>query len=226
VLLAVVGILYLLSNTYLPTLRDVYVQLGAAELPTMTQFFFDLGSLLEGRSGLIVGVAILLFALVLFLPQVREAHYRLLLRLPGLSILVNLSDTSAVMRTLGSMLARGVPMSDALRTAKLTVWSTDYRRALERMAVEADRGKPTAPLLTPQAPPTAAWLFAEAEQRGNLPEACNGIATYCEEWFDRMSIRSVAVLEPMLIVFLGVLVGGIIISGYLPLFYIPRIMGR
>lgn len=225
VLITVALVFYLFSKTLMPKFADIYLQLGAAQLPPVTQFILDVGYFFRGTSGSILGVGLIGLFLLQFMPEMRDRHYRLMLKVPGMSLLATLSDTSAAMRTLSSMLSRGVPMSDALRTSKLVVWDADFRHSLEEMAVAAEQGHATGEHFSQKAPPTAAWLYGEAERRGDLAQACDGIARYCEEWFDRISVRSIAIVEPLLIVILGVLMGVLIISMYLPLFMIPKVMG-
>lgn len=229
VLLATFVILYFLGNFIAPKFvepaQGIFAQLGATELPPMTAFFFGMMEVFRGKSGQALCVLVGALIVLMFVPSVRDALYRLMLRLPGLRKLLQLSDTTVVMHTLSSMLSRGVPINESLRTAKLAVWGADYRQSLEEMAEAADQGHSTAGPLEKQAPPTAAWLYGEGERSGNLPEACKGIAEYCEDWFQRISVRSIAIIEPLLVVILGVFIGFIIISAYLPLFTIPKVLG-
>lgn len=226
VIIAAIIILFLLSNTFLPKLFDVYLQLGASSLPPMTQFIFDVSNIFNGGSGLIILALLVGLIVLLMLPSVRDSAYRAMLRIPGLDVLSGLSDTTVVMRSLAALLSRGVPLNEALDVARLTVWENGFRKSLEQMARAAEKGQPTAPLLSSAVPSTAAWLYAEAERRGDLADACDGIAHYCEERFDRISVNSITVVEPLLIILLGLLIGVVVISCYLPLFTIPKVMGN
>ncbi len=226
VIIAALMIMFLLANTFLPQLSDIYRQLGAAQLPGATQFVFDIGYVLSGTSGVIILLLLVGCIVFLLLPSVRDSVYRGMLRIPGLDLLSALSDTTVAMRSLGVLLAGGVPLNEALHVARLTVWERRFALSLDQMARAAEKGQPTAPLLSSAVPSTAAWLYAEAERRGSLPEACDGIARYCEERFDRISVNSITVIEPVLIILLGLLMGFVVISCYLPLFMIPKIMGQ
>jgi type II secretory pathway component PulF len=96
---------------------------------------------------------------------------------------------------------------------------------LGSMAKAAAQGHKVGPLLAGRIPATAAWLFRQAEETGSLPEACTGIASYCEDRFDRVSKRSLTVLEIILLLCVSLVVGITIVSIYLPVFQIPKVVG-
>src|SRR5690606_30243565 len=118
---------------------------------------------------------------------------------PGLRRLTELSDCAVVMKFLAVMLPRGVPLPDVLKAAELGVITSRMRRVLESMNDASNRGANVAPFLTGSFPATAAYMFRLSEERGNMAECCANIAHYCEERFDLTSQRTVAILEPLLL---------------------------
>jgi len=227
---AMVAIILFLCASFLlafivPKFKDIYDQLGA-ELPAPTQLMVNASQIFASAPGfLLILVAVGLVVAVL-LPPTREYLFQLLGHVPGLASLTALSDTALFMKTIAYMTSRGVPLPDTLRVASLAMWQPATRDTLRSMAGAAEGGHPVGPLLRGNIPATAAWLFTQAEQRGNLAEACEGIAHYCEDRFDRLSKRALAVIEPSLLLLVAIAVGTMVIAMYLPLFNIPKIVGK
>ncbi len=216
---------WLVANFIVPHFVDIFNQLGA-ELPAPTQFFIFMMSWIASPLGTLN--ILLLAAYVVFLlvrGPVRDRAAAAFGRLPGFRGLAALSDTALMMKFVGRMTARSVPLPDALRAASLAVWLRASRDSLRRMGEAAEQGQPVGPHLSAETPATAAWLFVRAEERGDLPAACEGIADYCEDRFDRLSKRAVAVLEPVLLIVVALAVGLMLVSLYLPLFNIPKLVG-
>jgi len=80
--------------------------------------------------------------------------------------------------------------------------------------------------LDPAMPPTAAAIFRAGERKGNLAAACISASEYCLERYERTGFRLTRSLEPLAILVLAGLVLGFVIAMYLPLFNIPRLVGR
>jgi type II secretory pathway component PulF len=223
-ILICIGIVLLLSNTAVPVMKDIFAQLGA-ELPFLTQAIVSTCGFIEGPKGFIVAglVAGLLIAYG-SVPQVRDRVVNMLTLLPGMRYLFGLSDTAIYMKFLGVMLERKVPLPIALRASSLAVSQAGTRQALIDMSEAAERGQPVGAYLGTGVPSTAAYLFRQAEERGSLAETCSAIADYCEKRFERLSFRALVMFEPMAIMFIAIIVAVIIISLYLPLFSIPKLI--
>ena len=211
----------------LPKFKDIYDQLGA-ELPAPTMLLVDISDMFIHTPLILLGaiLAIVLSIVILLWPEGRRRFQQSMASLPGFGGLTTLSDTSMFTKFVGFMTARGMALDEALRIASITVWHPRMRATLLTMADAAAKGISVGPLLAGSIPATAAWLFEQAEIRGNLPEACGGISAYCDDRFERLSKRVLAALEPMLLIGAAFIIGFIVISLYLPLFNIPRIVGR
>jgi type IV pilus assembly protein PilC len=129
------------------------------------------------------------------------------------------------MKFLERMLSRGVPLPAALGTGALAMNLPESRNALNAMSTAAVQGQKTGGHLGAATPAAAAWMYRQAEERGDLPATCGGIADYCEDRFERLSRRTIAVFEPFVILFVAVFVTLLVLSVYLPLFNIPKIIG-
>jgi len=216
-------IVYFITTVILPKFQDMFAQLGAERLPGPTHLLVSMAYYLHGVRGFMV-VALLVGALAgwLILAARRDMAPFLLRWVELFQPLMSLSDAAIMMRYLGVMVSRGVPLAGALRAASLSVWLKRTRRALLAMASASEKGHPVGPLLEGVVPPTAAYVFRQAEDRGNIADACDGIAEYCEDRFDANSVRIHGFIEPVLILMLGIIIGSIIICLYLPLFEIGQ----
>jgi type II secretory pathway component PulF len=208
-----------------PKLKDIFDQIGA-ELPWLTELAIEMSYHISHGpvAVLLLALLVVLAGACLFAPF-RNRLYDILGRLPGFRPLADLSDTALLMKCIERMAGHAVPMPAILQTARLAMWQEASRRAVGVMAAAAQQGHPIGPMLGKNVPATAAWLFCQAEEKGDLPAACGGIAEYCEDRFDRLSRRATAILEPLLILLVALFVAFLIASVYLPLFQIPRIIG-
>ncbi|MBX7247153.1 MAG: type II secretion system F family protein [Candidatus Sumerlaeaceae bacterium] len=217
---------YLILTVFVPKFKDIYNQLGA-ELPTLTQFVVDASWALTRPWGVVLLLTLLVLVLLpVFSKDWRERYYRVVCKLPGFNSLVALSDTALMMKYLERTLSRGVPMASALAAASLAVMNARIRIALQQMSRAAEQGNKVGPYLPLEIPATAAWLFRQGENNGDLPASCRGISRYCEDRFDRISRRTLTIFEVSMLFLVAIATGVVLISLYLPLFNIPKIVGR
>jgi len=219
-----VGVVLLLSFLVLPHFKEIYEQLGA-ELPMMTHWLLNMAAFVQNP---VVSALLALLAAVFALMLATAAGRRILVDLvswlPGFHSLVGLSDTAVFTKFVGLMVQKGAPLPLALQAAGLTVTSRGSRKSLERMAAAAERGLPVSPQLASSVPSVAAYLFTRGEESGEIAGACLGIADYCEDRFDRLSQRALGAFEPLLLAIIAGFVGISVVSLYLPLFAIPKLV--
>lgn len=209
-----------------PKFKEIYDQLGA-ELPWLTQMIVDLSYILtRGEALLVLGLLAALVVYSLASTARGKGTRGVVARLPGFSHLVAVGDIEVMMRTVENGLKRGVTLPDCLGAASLAVTTPAVRIMAAQMSEHSRKGHTVGPLLGGPTPTTAAWLFRHAEEHGNLAEACSGIADYCEEQFELGARRAVAIFEPALIALVAAAIGIIVIAFYLPLFNIPKIVGK
>lgn len=225
VLVVLVATIVFLSRSVVPQLLETAYQMNA-EFPLPTMALIYVCDLFTGDSGLcmalILGVMILS---LLFVQPVQERFMGLLTHLPGFRSLIALSDTALFSHALGRMLGHGVPLPSALSAAGLAVWEKSTRAMIRKMTEAATQGHRVGPLIGGEVPSMAAYLFRQGEERGDLADACAGIAEYCEDRFDRLSKRAVAFLEPAVLLIVALLIALVLTGIYLPLFSIPRMVG-
>jgi type IV pilus assembly protein PilC len=143
-----------------------------------------------------------------------------MLKMPVLGNVVRKGAVARFTRTLGTLLASGVPILDAMdivaRTAGNAVISRGILYAREKVSEGKDIASPL--LETAIFPPMVVQMIGVGEQTGAMDEMLQKIADFYEEEVDAAVAAMSAMLEPLILVFLGVGVGGMLIAMYLPIF--------
>ena len=150
----------------------------------------------------------------------RLASDRMLLRAPLVGPLLRHVAVSRIARTLSTLLGAGVPIVQALDIAARTAGNAAMERAVVSTRIGIERGKPLSVPLRAAAvfPPLVVQMVQVGETTGSLDAMLARLADFYEEEVDRAVRQLLTLLEPVLIVVLGAVVGGIVISMYLPIF--------
>jgi type II secretory pathway component PulF len=205
---------------------DIFTQVSFERGSALTRMAMTFGEFMRSTTGYTFsGLFIALFAAPLVSRRVRNALLKQIEHMPLVEGLVVTSDTALWSKFVGAMLAKGVPVPLALSAASMAVSSSSTRRALTAMARTAEQGAPLSNSLPKSMPTAAAYIFRQGEERGSLASACTGISDYCEDRFDLLSRRASALLEPVLLVIVGVSILVFLVVSYAPLFDFPKLVG-
>lgn len=221
--MGILGLIAFIALLITPRFVDIFGQLGA-ELPQLTLTVIALSELLATVPGMFLLLLCFALAGLLLIQPLVVWLVGKAASIPGLGALASLSDTILLGRYVSLLLRRGLPLHEALRAAKGTLTLGRSRHALDTMAKLAEAGQPIAREMPTGTPSTAVFLMERGEQHGDLPGALEGIAEYCEQQFDLHSKRAAVLLEPLLLFAVAVVIGIVVFSLYLPLFYIPRLI--
>jgi type IV pilus assembly protein PilC len=153
-------------------------------------------------------------------PQGRFALDHLLLRIPVIGLLLRKIAVARFTRTLGTLISSGVPILEGLDITARTAGNAVVERAINqtRKAVEAGRSLVDPLKETDVFPGMVTQMIGVGEQTGAMDTMLQKIADFYEDEVDAAVKDLLTAMEPVMIVFLGVVVGGIVISMYLPLF--------
>lgn len=156
----------------------------------------------------------------------RVSRDRFLARLPWFGGLLDAYGTAQLGSTLGSLLASGMPLIDALRVTRDVLRDRARAARLAEAIRRVSDGEPLAATLHDcrLVPASAARMIAAGESSGSLAEALDDAADYFEEVFAFHTARATALIEPALMLLMGVLVGGVIVIMYLPIFNMASII--
>jgi type IV pilus assembly protein PilC len=216
-------VIVLLLWKVVPVFASLFASMNA-ELPLPTRLVIAASHFVGGMGGLLVGTFVFLLAGALGAwyrtPPGRLALDALLLRLPLVGVLLRKIAVARFTRTLGTLLASGVPILEGLTITAKTSGNAVVEQAVLRVRQAVEIGRAFADPLRGSSvfPAMVAQMIEVGEQTGALDHMLEKIADFYEEEVDAAVRDLLAVLEPAMIVFLGAVVGGIVVSMYLPLF--------
>ena len=223
VLTVAVSVIILLLWKVVPIFATLFAGLGV-ELPLPTRIVIGMSNFVASIYGLLLLVSVVVAGVVLKVwygtVQGRYAIDATLLRLPVLGILLRKIAVARFTRTLGTLISSGVPILEGLDITAKTAGNAVVERALNktRKALEAGRSL-TDPLKeTDVFPGMVTQMIGVGEQTGAMDAMLQKIADFYEDEVDAAVKDLLTALEPIMIVFLGLVVGGVVISMYLPLF--------
>jgi len=151
---------------------------------------------------------------------------RLRERLPYVGELARIVTAAQLARSLSTLLAGGTPLVEALRTAASALTNQLYLDRLELATKQVTEGLSLAQAVRATAlmPPMAARMIEVGEASGGLDAMLAEVAKFYEEALDNRLARVMALVEPLLMLLMGLLIGGIIIVMYLPVFHMADII--
>ena len=214
----------------IPTFAKLFTEAGAP-LPGMTLAVISLSDFMVKFWYMIFGVIVLLGVLYKKLRQTtvgREATDRLFLRGPVMGMLIRKVAVARFTRTLGTMLSSGVPILDGLDIVASTAGNVVIEKAIRTARSAISEGRSVAEPLeeTGVFPGMVTQMIAVGEATGALDVMLGKIADFYDEEVDAAVDALTSLLEPMLIVFLGITVGGLLVAMYLPIFQIADVATR
>lgn len=217
------GVITLLLWKVVPIFATLFAGLGV-DLPLPTKIVIGMSNFVGSIFGLLILVGLIGVCICLKVwygtPGGRYAIDRTLLRLPVVGLLLRKIAVARFTRTLGTLISSGVPILEGLDITGRTAGNAVIERALQKVRKSLEEGKSlTDPLKeTNVFPGMVTQMIGVGEQTGAMDAMLQKIADFYEEEVDAAVKDLLTALEPVMIVFLGTVVGGVVISMYLPLF--------
>jgi type IV pilus assembly protein PilC len=205
-----------------PVFAGMFKGVGS-ELPAPTQFVLDLSNFLKGNYlYLLLGIAGLATALFWWkkTPQGALQIDKILLKSPVLGTLVRKSSVARFTRTLSTLLSSGVSILEALEITAKTSGNLVVANAINKSVIAIAEGDTiTGPLKeTGVFPPMVIQMIGVGEKTGGLDDMLNKIADFYDDEVNDAVTALTSIIEPVIIVFMGAIIGGILIAMYLPMF--------
>jgi type IV pilus assembly protein PilC len=215
-------VVYVILWKVIPVFSALFVSLGA-DLPLPTRIVVALSKFVGRFWWLIVGLLIAAgFALRRYYATERGRLVidGLLLKAPILGLVLRKIAVARFCRTLGTLLSAGVPVLESLEITARTSGNAVLERAILEVRKQVEEGKSIAEPLkaTHQFPPMVVQMISVGEATGAMDTMLGKIAEFYEEEVDVAVAGMMKLIEPILIFFLGVVIGGIVIAMYLPMF--------
>ena len=211
-----------------PEFADFYAGLGA-DLPLITRVITGLSSVLRTQLLLIVLGLVAAGAIVyawLKQPGRGALVDSLLLRIPTLGAIAGKFATSQLSRTLATLLGGGIPLVTALDVASRSVGNRHFSRQLDTIAQEVREGQALSTSMSARGlfPPVAVKMVEVGESTGALQEMLNSIADFFDEEIDTALSRFMTMIEPILLVVMGIVIAGLLLALYMPLLQLGAIV--
>jgi type IV pilus assembly protein PilC len=223
VLIVATGILILLMVKVVPSFKSVFENMiEGAQLPAFTRLVLNISDVVKNNILMTLGVVavfIVLFMIFIRTKFGRHAWDKFKLKMPVIGPVVNKVAISRFTRTLGTLISSGVPILQALTIVKETAGNVIVSNAVSAVHESVKEGETiTAPLEASGVfPPMVISMVDVGEQTGALPEMLLKIADNYDEEVDNAVAAMTSLLEPIMIIFLAVIVGSIVIAMFLPL---------
>jgi type IV pilus assembly protein PilC len=205
-----------------PEFGAFYQQFGQ-QLPLSTRIIVSVSSFAGSYFlAILVGTVLISVALWQWLqrPGQRERLDRVILRLPALGAISRKFSTSQAARTLATLLGGGIPLVNAIDVSARSIPNRYMARELEAAAQQVREGRALATAMNDSGvfPDVAIKMIEVGESTGALQEMLNSLADFYDEEIETSLGRFVTLVEPILLIVMGIVIAGLLLSLYMPLF--------
>jgi type IV pilus assembly protein PilC len=223
VLTAAIGIVIFLMYSVIPKFKDIFNDLlEGKQLPAVTRFVIGASNVV--KDNVLMVVIAIIAAIVLFNLWGRTQNGRYIIdtikmRLPVFGTLISRTAIARLTRTLGTLLSSGVPVLQALMIVRDTSGNTVIARAVQNIHDSVKEGESmTDPMAAAKVfPPMVVSMVEVGEETGALPDMLIRVANTYDDEIDNAVAGLTSIIEPLLILFLAVIVGTIVIAMFMPL---------
>ncbi len=231
VLVVAIVLVIIMMMFVLPEFKKVYESMGA-ELPGLTQFMMNISDLFVAQGWkIIIGLIGSVVGLISFYkrsPEFQRAVDAMLLKLPIFGEIVEKATIARWSRTTATLFAAGVPLVEVLDSVAGASGNIIYEEATKRIRSKVNQGiSVTSSMQAEEAlfPNMVLQMASIGEESGALDDMLNKVAEFYEEEVDNAVNMLSSLMEPIIMVVLGGIVGVILVAMYLPLFNIGNVVG-
>ena len=229
---AIMVTVFMLMNV-VPTFVNMYESMGMKDdLPTPTAVIMSMSEFVRSSGGLFLLIFIILSVVGFkYLMSknyiVKKTWHQIMLKLPIFGNLINKSILAKVSLVLGNLNQAGVDLIESIDIAKSVTDNVIVIEALENIKKGVFSGETLTDLFNKEKifPANFSQLISVGEQTGSLDEMFGSIAIYYEEEFDVAVANLASLIEPIMIVFMGITIGGLMLAMYAPIFNVGAIIG-
>tara|TARA_B100000809_G_C15058010_1_gene501345 strand:+ start:61 stop:1293 length:1233 start_codon:yes stop_codon:yes gene_type:complete len=214
-----------------PVFAKMYEGMGIA-LPKPTAVILGMSDFLRGTGGLVMLISIISFVVGFRFLTTKNAAFKYrwhkqVLKLPIFGDMILKSLLARISLIMGNLSAAGVNLLESLEIAKEVSNNVVVSEAIENVKKGVFSGDTLTKLFLkePLFPPTFSQLISVGEQTGQLDEMFGSVAKYYEEEFDNSVDNMSSLIEPIMIVFMGIMIGGLMIAMYSPIFNVGALIG-
>ena len=229
IIVVAIGVVMVLLIFVIPVFETMFKDMGAT-LPAPTAFVVALSRLVKSTIHILIAVVVglyFLFRKYYRTEKGRRQIDRMILKMPLFGTLAVKASVARVTRTLSTLLSSGVAILDSLTIVARVAGNRIVEDALVTARLRISEGKSMSEPLEQSGvfPPMVVQMVQVGESTGALDNMLNKVADFYEEDVDTMVTNLTALMEPMIMLFLGVVLGGLIIAMYLPIFKLGSVVG-
>ena len=224
IVIVMIAVLFLLSYFVMPNLTSMFSE-SAAELPTITKIVIGVSDTLRGPGGLIIILAIVALVVLGYryanTKSGKSAIDHLILQIPGLRKTFGMIYLDRFADNLSTLIVGGIPIAQALEITAEIVGNTVYREIILKTVDGVRKGQTISSILFKYPdlfPPTFCQMILVGEKTGSLDKSLLTMVSFYEKETDRAIDSLLTLLEPALIVVLGLVVGGVVAAVMLPIY--------
>ncbi len=230
---AVIGLSIALVNVLLIFVIPVFAEMFASfgqKLPTPTQMLIDTSNFMKSNIWWIIILLVAIFKVTGKLastPKGRVVKDRLLFKIPVVGALIQKIAVSRFCRTYAILLRSGVPILRSIEIVSKASDNTFIEEACVQITRNISQGGQLSDTIAtqPYFPPTVKHMCKAGEQTGNVDGMLNKVADFYDNEINNVVASLTSLMEPLLICFLGVFVGGIVMCMFLPIFQLSSVVG-
>lgn len=224
-----VGVTGVLLVWVIPVFAELFSSFGQ-DLPAPTQFVINLSNFTIAYLPYIVATFVAIVVTIRQIYKTENGRLRMdqmALQFPIFGDLLRKSAIARFTRTLSTLVSSGVPILDALLITAKTSGNKIVERAILATRASISEGNTISEPLTQSKvfPPMVCQMISVGESTGALDAMLQKIAEFYEDEVDNMVANLTTLMEPMVILFLGVIIGGLVVSMYLPIFKLGSVIG-
>ena len=230
IIVVAIALIFIMMMFVLPAFKEVYANMGA-ELPDLTQLVMNLSDLFVDYGWimiiLLIASAFGLYKLHEKSPTFQKRIDALILRLPVFGTIVRKATIARWARTTSTLFAAGVPLVEVLDSVAGASGNILYEEATQDIRAKVTQGLSLTSSMqsTDMFPNMVIQMAAIGEESGSLDDMLNKAAEFYEDEVDNSVSRLSALMEPIIMVVLGSLIGILLIAMYLPLFNLGNVVG-
>ena len=227
VIAAIVTVILLLK--VVPVFADMFSSFGA-DLPVPTQIVLNISEWVQSNG--LIGLGALVAFIILFQQAMQRSKafkhviQRIMVKLPVFGPILYQSAMARYARTLSTTFAAGVPLVNALDSAAGASGNIVYETAISNVRRDVETGTELAVSMKSQGvfPPMLVQMVSIGEQSGSLDDMLAKAASIYEEEVDSLVDGLTSMMEPLIMAFLGIVVGGLVVAMYLPIFQMGSVI--
>jgi len=229
IIVVAIGVVMVLLIFVIPVFETMFKEMGTT-LPAPTQFVVNLSRFVKSTIiYMIAGLALMayLFRRYYHTENGRRQIDRAILKLPLFGVLAIKASVARITRTLATLLSSGVAILESLLIVARVAGNKVVEEALVTARLRISEGRSMSEPMEESGifPPMVVQMIQVGESTGSLDNMLNKIADFYEEDVDNLVTNLTSLMEPMIMMFLGVILGGLIIAMYLPIFKLGSAVG-